>query len=53
METADTEIFHVVVAVIEEFVEDLGWLVDEVGIGVYIGNGFDGLLEDSFAKMES
>ena len=52
METANTEILHVVIAVIEEFVEHLNGLFDEVLIGVDVANCFDGLLEDSFAKVK-
>lgn len=52
METANTEILHVVIAVIEEFVEYLNWLFDEILIGIDVANCFDGLLEDSFAEME-
>ena len=44
MQTANSEVFHVVVSVIEEFVEDLAALIYQVGVGINIADCLDGLL---------
>lgn len=53
METADTEVFHVVVVIIEEFVNNLQGLFNEEGGRVNVADCFDCLLKNAFAEVSS
>lgn len=44
MQTADPEIFHVVVSVVKKFIQDLRWLLDKKIIWIDVADSFDGLL---------
>jgi hypothetical protein len=51
MQTADSEIFHVIVAIVEEFVDVRDGLFDEIGRGIDVAHCLDCLLEDALIEM--
>jgi hypothetical protein len=51
VQTADAEVLHIVVAVVEELVNDLAALFGEVVVGVDVADGLDGLLQDALAEV--
>ena len=53
MQTANTKILHIIIAIVEEFIKNLDGLLCKVVVGIYVADGFYGLLEDSLAEMQS
>ena len=51
MQTADTKVLHVVIAIIKEFIYILHALFDQEGWGIDIADCLDSLLQDTFAEM--
>lgn len=53
MQTAYSEVFHVVVSNVKELVKNLGRLLDQVRVGVDIAHCLYCLLQNAFAEMKS
>lgn len=53
MQAANSEVLHVVVVVVEEFVDHLQGLLDEEGGGVDVADCLNGLLQDALAEVRA
>ena len=51
VQTADAEVLHIVVAIVEKLVYNLTALLDQVVIGIYSANGLDGLLQHALTEV--